>query len=100
MMGTDYPFDMPEFNPVGHIAGVHGMNEVMLAQIAEAMPRECSALISELMTAQGRAPDPLNPGCSNGCEVANAGISKQRSARRDTIGNAPSSNLIKCALTT
>ena len=24
MMGTDYPFDMAEYNPIGHIAGVHG----------------------------------------------------------------------------
>jgi aminocarboxymuconate-semialdehyde decarboxylase len=34
MMGTDYPFDMAEFNPIGHIAGVRGMDEAMLAQIA------------------------------------------------------------------
>jgi len=34
MMGTDYPFDMAEYNPVGHIAGVQGMDELTLAQIA------------------------------------------------------------------
>jgi hypothetical protein len=34
MMGTDCPFEMAEFNPIGHIAGVHGMNEAALAQIA------------------------------------------------------------------
>jgi aminocarboxymuconate-semialdehyde decarboxylase len=34
VMGTDYPFDMGEYNPVGHIAGVHGMDETTLAQIA------------------------------------------------------------------
>src|SRR5665213_3361512 len=34
LMGTDYPFDMAEFNPVGHIAGVHGIDEATLAQIA------------------------------------------------------------------
>jgi aminocarboxymuconate-semialdehyde decarboxylase len=33
-MGTDYPFDMAEYNPIGHVAGVHGMDESMLAQIA------------------------------------------------------------------
>jgi aminocarboxymuconate-semialdehyde decarboxylase len=33
MMGTDYPFDMAEYNPVGHVAGVQGMDEAMLAQI-------------------------------------------------------------------
>jgi aminocarboxymuconate-semialdehyde decarboxylase len=34
VMGTDYPFDMAEYNPVGHIAGVNGMDETTLAQIA------------------------------------------------------------------
>lgn len=33
MMGTDYPFDMAEFNPIGHVAGVDGMDETTLAQI-------------------------------------------------------------------
>lgn len=33
MMGTDYPFDMAEFNPIGHIAGVNGMDEGTLAQL-------------------------------------------------------------------
>ena len=34
LMGTDYPFDMAEFNPIGHIAGVNGMDEDTLAQPA------------------------------------------------------------------
>jgi aminocarboxymuconate-semialdehyde decarboxylase len=34
LMGTDYPFDMAEYNPIGHVAGVEGMDEVTLAQIA------------------------------------------------------------------
>jgi aminocarboxymuconate-semialdehyde decarboxylase len=34
MMGTHYPFDMVEYNPVGHVAGVEGMDEVTLAHIA------------------------------------------------------------------
>jgi aminocarboxymuconate-semialdehyde decarboxylase len=34
VMGTDYPFDMAEYNPIGHIAGVEGMDEITLAQIA------------------------------------------------------------------
>ena len=34
LMGTDYPFDMAEYDPVGHIAGVQGMDELTLAQIA------------------------------------------------------------------
>jgi aminocarboxymuconate-semialdehyde decarboxylase len=34
LMGTDYPFDMAEFNPIGHIAGVQGMDEGTLAQLA------------------------------------------------------------------
>lgn len=33
LMGTDYPFDMAEFNPIGHIAGVHGMDGTTLAQL-------------------------------------------------------------------
>ena len=27
VMGTDYPFDMAEYNPIGHVAGVNGMDE-------------------------------------------------------------------------
>jgi aminocarboxymuconate-semialdehyde decarboxylase len=34
VMGTDYPFDMAEYNPIGHVAGVQGMDDVTLAQIA------------------------------------------------------------------
>ena len=34
VMGTDYPFDMAEYNPIGHVAGVQGMDEATLAQIA------------------------------------------------------------------
>jgi aminocarboxymuconate-semialdehyde decarboxylase len=34
LMGTDYPFDMAEFNPVGHIAGVRGMDQTTLERIA------------------------------------------------------------------
>lgn len=34
LMGTDYPFDMAEFNPIGHIAGVPGMDPSMLSQLA------------------------------------------------------------------
>src|SRR5215469_3975514 len=34
VMGTDYPFDMAEYNPIGHVAGVEGMDDVTLAQIA------------------------------------------------------------------
>jgi aminocarboxymuconate-semialdehyde decarboxylase len=34
LMGTDYPFDMAEFNPVGHIAGVPGMEASTLASLA------------------------------------------------------------------
>ncbi len=34
VMGTDYPFDMAEYNPIGHVAGVPGIDEATLAQIA------------------------------------------------------------------
>ena len=33
-MGTDYPFEMAEYNPIGLIAGVSGMDDHTLAQIA------------------------------------------------------------------
>ena len=41
LMGTDYPFDMAEFNPIGHIAGVQGMNEGTLAQLTGETPSAC-----------------------------------------------------------
>jgi aminocarboxymuconate-semialdehyde decarboxylase len=34
LMGTDYPFDMAEYNPIGHVAGLDGMDDVTLAKIA------------------------------------------------------------------
>jgi aminocarboxymuconate-semialdehyde decarboxylase len=33
VMGTDYPFDMAEYNPVGHVAGCRGMDETTLKAI-------------------------------------------------------------------
>jgi aminocarboxymuconate-semialdehyde decarboxylase len=33
LMGTDYPFDMAEYNPIGHIAGVDGMDETTLVAL-------------------------------------------------------------------
>ena len=33
VMGTDYPFDMAEYNPIGHIAGIDGMDETTLAAL-------------------------------------------------------------------
>jgi aminocarboxymuconate-semialdehyde decarboxylase len=33
LLGTDYPYDMAEYNPIGHIAGVEGMDETTLSQI-------------------------------------------------------------------
>jgi aminocarboxymuconate-semialdehyde decarboxylase len=33
-MGTDYPFDMAEYNPIGHIAGIQGIDEGAIAQLA------------------------------------------------------------------
>jgi len=34
LMGTDYPFDMAEYNPIGHIAGIQGIDEGTVAQLA------------------------------------------------------------------
>jgi aminocarboxymuconate-semialdehyde decarboxylase len=34
VMGTDYPFDMLEYDPVGHIAGVEGFDAATIAALA------------------------------------------------------------------
>jgi aminocarboxymuconate-semialdehyde decarboxylase len=34
LMGTDYPFDMAEYDPLGHVAGVRGIDESTLERIA------------------------------------------------------------------
>jgi len=34
LMGTDYPFDMGEYDPIGHLAGVPGMDAGTLAALA------------------------------------------------------------------
>jgi aminocarboxymuconate-semialdehyde decarboxylase len=33
VMGTDYPFDMAEFDPIGHVAGVDGFDAATIAAI-------------------------------------------------------------------
>jgi aminocarboxymuconate-semialdehyde decarboxylase len=34
LMGTDYPFDMAEYDPIGHIAGVDGFDAATIAALA------------------------------------------------------------------
>jgi aminocarboxymuconate-semialdehyde decarboxylase len=34
IMGTDYPFDMADFDPIGHVAGVEGFDATTIAAIA------------------------------------------------------------------
>ena len=34
IMGTDYPFDMAEFDPIGHVAAVEGLDASTLAAVA------------------------------------------------------------------
>jgi aminocarboxymuconate-semialdehyde decarboxylase len=34
VMGTDYPFDMADFDPVGHIAAVPGFDAATIAALA------------------------------------------------------------------
>ena len=34
VMGTDYPFDMADYDPVGHIAGLEGIDEATFAALA------------------------------------------------------------------
>jgi len=33
-MGTDYPYDMAEFDPLGHIAGTPGFDAATVAGLA------------------------------------------------------------------
>jgi aminocarboxymuconate-semialdehyde decarboxylase len=33
LMGTDYPYDMAEYNPVGHVAGVPGISDRVIAKV-------------------------------------------------------------------
>ena len=34
IMGTDYPFDMAEYDPIGHVASADGFNAATIAAIA------------------------------------------------------------------
>jgi len=34
IMGTDYPFDMAEYDPIGHLAAVEGLDPAAVAAIA------------------------------------------------------------------
>ena len=34
IMGTDYPFDMADYDPIGHVAGVEGFDASTIAAIA------------------------------------------------------------------
>jgi aminocarboxymuconate-semialdehyde decarboxylase len=34
IMGTDYPFDMADFDPIGHVASVEGFDRSTIAAIA------------------------------------------------------------------
>ena len=38
VMGTDYPYDMAEFDPLGHIAGVEGFDAATVAALPAAIP--------------------------------------------------------------
>jgi aminocarboxymuconate-semialdehyde decarboxylase len=33
MMGTDYPFDMADYDPVGHVTGTESLDEKTVAAI-------------------------------------------------------------------
>ena len=34
VMGTDYPFDMAEYDPIGHVAAVEGFDQSTIGAIA------------------------------------------------------------------
>src|SRR5579863_9777399 len=44
VMGTDYPFDMADFDPVGHIAGVPGFDAATIAALAGGNARKLLGL--------------------------------------------------------
>ena len=44
VMGTDYPFDMADFDPVGHVAGVEGFDASTIAALAGGNARKLLGL--------------------------------------------------------
>jgi len=44
VMGTDYPFDMAEYDPIGHIAGVEGFDAATVAALAGGNARKLLGL--------------------------------------------------------
>jgi len=44
VMGTDYPFDMADFDPVGHIASVEGFDAATVAALAGGNARKLLGL--------------------------------------------------------
>ncbi len=45
-MGTDYPFDMAEYDPVGHIAGVEGFDAATIAALAGGNSKRLSRAVA------------------------------------------------------
>jgi aminocarboxymuconate-semialdehyde decarboxylase len=39
-MGTDYPFDMAEYDPIGHVTAVEGLDPAAVAAIAGSNARK------------------------------------------------------------
>ena len=54
LMGTDYPFDIAEYNPIGHIRGYRGWTRPHWPRSPAAMPRGCSASMSSALFRKGR----------------------------------------------
>ena len=44
LMGTDYPYDMGEYDPVGHVVSVEGFDDKTIAAIAGGNARKLFGL--------------------------------------------------------
>jgi aminocarboxymuconate-semialdehyde decarboxylase len=45
-MGTDYPYDMAEYDPVGHVAAVENFDQKTIAAVAGGNARKLLGLAS------------------------------------------------------
>jgi len=65
MLGTDYPFDMAEPDPVGFLGRVKGVSDKDMALVAAAMPSGCS------VCRKARNPGPSNLSCGGALSIPN-----------------------------
>jgi hypothetical protein len=78
VMGSDYPFDVVELNPIGHISGVPGGDEAMLASFRADMPSSLLDLDFNAVSSGIRRFTMLIEGAADICTSAG----RQRGLRR------------------